>query len=132
MTIRIFYPSAQARQIIDTDGYRIPMNEWDYAINEYGAIKQTKCGENRYVGVKNILEFYLTTDCILQVAPRDAIQTMVRMEFTMDEFFEKGGNTAFIDRIAGTLGIHASTIKVVSAYEGSLTINYNIYPDRDD
>jgi len=44
----------------------------------------------------------------------------------MQEFFADGGTTKFIDRLAGSLGIHASTIKVVSVYEGSLVINYEI------
>lgn len=43
-----------------------------------------------------------------------------------------GGTTKFIDRVAGSLGIHASTIKVVSVYEGSLVVNYNIVADDND
>ena len=54
---------------------------------------------------------------------------MVRMEWTMDEFFSNGGTTKFIDRVAGSLGIHASTIKVVSVYEGSVVLNYDIVVD---
>lgn len=57
---------------------------------------------------------------------------MVRLEWTMNEFFAGGGTTKFIDRVAGSLGIHASTIKVVSVYDGSLVINYDIEPDDDD
>ena len=51
---------------------------------------------------------------------------MVRMEWTMDEFFNNGGTTKFVDRVAGSLGIHASTIKIVSVYEGSIVLNYDI------
>lgn len=131
MTVRIAYPSAESRQIL-LDGKRVDMNQWDENEKMYGPIKQTKCGENRYIGVKNILEFYLTEGCTLQIAPRDAIQTMVRMEWTMDEFFTNGGTTTFIDRVAGSLGIHASTIKIVSVYEGSVVLNYDIVPDEDD
>jgi hypothetical protein len=36
------------------------MNQWDEAIRGYGEITRSFCGENRYIGVKNILEFYLT------------------------------------------------------------------------
>jgi len=54
---------------------------------------------------------------------------MVRMEFTMEKFFNGGGTATFIDRIAGSLGIHASTIKIVSVYEGSLVVNYAIEND---
>jgi len=113
------------------DGKRVDMNQWDEKIKMYGEIKQRKCGENRYIGVKNILEFYITEGCTLQIAPRDAIQTLVRMEWSMDEFFATGGTTKFIDRLAGSLGIHASTIKVMSVYEGSLVLNYEITPDPD-
>lgn len=107
------------------------MNQWDEGIKMYGEVQGRFCGENRYIGVKNILEFYLTRGCVLQIAPRDAIQTMVRMEWTMDEFFSNGGTTQFIDRVAGSLGIHASTIKVVSVYEGSVVLNYDITVDDD-
>lgn len=34
-----------------------------------------------------------------------------------------------MDRVAGALGIHASTIKIVSVYEGSLVVNYAIEND---
>jgi len=54
---------------------------------------------------------------------------MVRMEWTFDEFFTNGGTTTFMDRVAGSLGIHASTIKIVSVYEGSLVVNYAIEND---
>lgn len=50
----------------------------------------------------------------------------------MEKFFNGGGTTTFIDRIAGSLGIHASTIKIVSVYEGSLVVNYAIENDDAD
>lgn len=57
---------------------------------------------------------------------------MVRLEWTFKEYFASGGTTNFIDRVAGSLGIHASTIKIVSVYEGSLVVNYDIYADDRD
>jgi hypothetical protein len=108
------------------------MNQWDEIIRNYGEVKQEFCGENRYIGVENIMEFYITADCQLEVAPRNAIQTMVRMEWTMDAFFDNGGTTQFIDRVAGSLGIHASTVKIVSVYEGSLVVNYGVENDDPD
>lgn len=54
------------------------------------------------------------------------------MEWTMDAFFAEGGTTSFIDRLTASLGIHASTVKIVSVYEGSLIVNYEIEaPDGD-
>ena len=98
----------------------------------YGEIKQSFCGENRFIGVQNILEFYITAGCNVVVKPRNAIQTLVRMEWTMEEFFADGGTTSFVDRLTGSLGIHASSVKIVSVYEGSLIDNYEIQADEDD
>lgn len=98
----------------------------------YGEIKQSFCGENRFIGVQNILEFYITAGCNVVVKPRNAIQTLVRMEWTMEEFFADGGTTSFVDRLTGSLGIHASSVKIVSVYEGSLIVNYEIEADEDD
>jgi hypothetical protein len=57
---------------------------------------------------------------------------MVRMEWTMEAFFKDGGTTKFIDRLTGALGIHASNVKIVSVYEGSLIVNYEISVDDDE
>jgi hypothetical protein len=78
------------------------------------------------------LEFYVNGECELEIAPRDAIMTEVRMEWTMNEFFDNGGTTTFIDRLCASLGIHASTVKVVGVFEGSLTVNYEITPQEDE
>jgi hypothetical protein len=127
-TIRIAYPSAESRSIVK-DGEIVPYNQWDEISSMYGEIKQSYCGENRYIGVQNILEFYITTNCTLNIQPRDAIQTLVRMEWTFAEFFQAGGTTTFVDRLTASLGIHASQVKIVSVYEGSLVVNYEIEPD---
>ena len=47
----------------------------------------------------------------------------------MDEFFADGGTTKFVDRLTSALGIHASQVKIVSVYEGSLVVNYEIESD---
>jgi hypothetical protein len=51
------------------------------------------------------------------------------MEWTMNQFYASGGTTTFADRLCAALGIHASQMKVVSIYEGSLVVNYNIVAD---
>lgn len=93
---------------------------------------QSFCGENRYIAVKNILEFFITGECELEIQPRDAIMTEVRMEWTMEQFFDNGGTTAFIDRLCASLGIHASTVKVVGVNKGSVMVNYEITPAEDE
>jgi len=54
---------------------------------------------------------------------------MVRMDWSVNEFYDSGGTTAFVDNVAASLSIPASTIKVVSVYEGSLVVNYDIVVD---
>ena len=130
-TIRIAYPGAESRAIY-IDGVLKQPNMWDDATQSYGEVKQKFCGENRFIGIVNVLEFYLTAGCNVEIKPRNAIQTLVRMEWTMDEFFADGGTTSFIDRLTGSLGIHASSVKIVSVYEGSLIVNYEIEADEDD
>jgi len=130
-TLRIAYPGAESRSIVK-DGSIMEMNQWDDATQQYGEIRQRYCGENRYIGVQNILEFYITANCTIFIQPRDAIQTLVRMEWTMDEFFADGGTTSFVDRLTSSLGIHASQVKIVSVYEGSLVVNYELEADDPD
>lgn len=57
---------------------------------------------------------------------------LVRLEWTLEEFYAFGGPTAFADRVAGALGIHASTIKVISVYKGSVIIDYQVSAVSDD
>jgi hypothetical protein len=63
-TVRIAYPGAESRSVY-VNGELVQSNQWDDATSQYGVIKQRFCGENRFIGVKNILEFYLTKDCNL-------------------------------------------------------------------
>lgn len=64
MTIKIAYPSSISRSVLK-DQEEIPYNKWLKADKNpekkagYSPIEQKFCGENRYIGVENILEFYL-------------------------------------------------------------------------
>jgi len=62
------------------------------------------------------------------IKPVDSIKTNIRMDWTMDAFYSAGGTTKFIDRVALSLGIHASTIKVVAVYKGSVIVEFEIDP----
>ena len=50
----------------------------------------------------------------------------------MATFFAEGGTTTFVDRLCGSLGIHASTVKIVAVFEGSLSVDYEITPSADE
>lgn len=131
MILRLLYSNAGSRAVL-LDGKEIKYNDWDDTKRAFGELKRTECGENRYLGDVNILEFYMTEGCELHISPRDAIQTLVRMEWTTDEFFSNGGTTTFMAKLAGSLGIHMSTVKVVSVYEGSLVVNYELAATEEE
>ena len=48
------------------------------------------------------------------------------MDWSMSEFFADGGTTRFVDRLAASLGIDSFRIKVVSIYEGSVVVDFNV------
>jgi hypothetical protein len=72
LTVRIAYPSAESRSIWK-NGVEVEYTKWSEEAQGYGPITQSFCGENRYIGVVNILEFYITDDCDLEIKPRDAV-----------------------------------------------------------
>lgn len=84
------------------------------------------------MSVKNIFEFYLEPGCEIKIIPKDAIQSFVRLEWTMDEFYADGGVVSFTNRVAASLGIHSSTIKTVAVYEGSVVVEFSIEADIDE
>lgn len=129
--VGIPYPNAGSYSLVMDDEIQ-EYTEWDKEISQYAELPERKCGENRYVSVKNIFEFYLTSGCDVKVIPRDAIQSFVRMEWTMDEFYAEGGVVSFTNRVAAALGIHASTIKTVAVYEGSVVVEFIILADNDE
>lgn len=50
----------------------------------------------------------------------------------MEEFYDKGGVTSFVDRVSAALGIHASQMKVVAVYKGSVVVEYEITVEQDE
>lgn len=74
----------------------------------------------------------MTPYCLIEIKPVDAILSNVRMSWTMDEFYAQGGPTSFIDRVSAALGIHASQMKVVAVYTGSVVVEYELTADEDD
>ena len=91
------------------------------------------CGENNYEGgAVNKLTFFISPDsgassCELTVMPRNVIQLGVRLEFTVVEFFFAGGVTTFTHRMASLLEIHFADIRIVSIYEGSTIVQFEVY-----
>jgi hypothetical protein len=131
--IRVQYYNAETYIVTDLDDNKYEPNEFDEDLGAQGEIQKSRgCGENRYLGMDKILEFYLEAGCQVKISDVQAIQTAVRLDIDIDSFFSGGGITSFTDNIAGALGIHASNIKVVSVYEGSVVVDYYIIADADD
>lgn len=130
--IKIYYPNAGSYTVF-ANGVEKPYTPWDKDLGRHGELTKTQgCGENRYVGVENFLEFYITTDCEIKVVPRDAIMVSVRLEWTLEEFYAEGGVTTFTARMAAVLGVHASQIKTVAVYQGSVIIEFNVEADPEE
>ena len=128
--LKIPYPVAGS-YTVKANGKLREYTPWNKDLGRHSPLQlNSGCGENRYVGVENFLEFYLTPGCEILVEPRDAIMTKVRLEWTLAEFYADGGVTRFVDRMAASLGISAHRIKTVAVYEGSVIIEYEIAVDE--
>mmetsp|Transcript_34116 Transcript_34116/g.25177 ORF Transcript_34116/g.25177 Transcript_34116/m.25177 type:complete len:186 (-) Transcript_34116:732-1289(-) len=124
----------QVRQAykIYVDGVERAAIGWDDTLGAIGPFNsRSRCGDNRYVGQNNTLQILLdATACEARIEEVDAISSMVRLSWTLAEFYADGGTTAFVDRLSSSLGIHASEIKIVSVYEGSVIIEF-MYVNSD-
>ena len=124
--IKIPYPVAGSIQVT-ADGKKKSYTPWDDTIGASSPLTKTKgCGENRFVGILNFLEFWLEPGCLIEIEPKDSIMAKVRMDWSMAEFYSDGGTTRFADRLAASLGIDSFRIKVVAVYEGSTVVDFEI------
>jgi hypothetical protein len=120
--VHVPYWNAGAYQVKVNDVV-IPYTPWDSVAGRASELTGRKgCGENRFVGVQNYLEFWLTAGCTIDVVPVDAILANVRMEWTLAEFYAKGGVVSFTDRVSAALGIQAFQVKTVAVYQGSVIV----------
>lgn len=127
--LKIHYWNAGSYEVY-ANGKKMDPTPWDKEAGRQSELTGYRgCGENRYVGVENYLEFMMTPWCLIEVKPVDAIVSNVRMAWTMAEFYASGGPTSFVDRVSASLGIHASQMKVVAVYTGSVVVDYEITPD---
>lgn len=130
--IRIPYPVAGSIQIY-ANGKKKSYTPWDEELGRNGPLTKTKgCGENRFVGIENFLEFYITPGCLIDIEPKDSIMTKVRMDWSLAEFYSSGGTTRFVDRLAASLGIAANRIKTVAIYEGSVVVDFVIEAEEGE
>lgn len=110
----------------------VPPTDWDYDIETYAVPVGDRCGENRFIGVKNFLQFWIEPGCTIYVYPRDAIMLAIRLEWNVREFFQEKAVGKFTDRLAAVLGIHKADVKVVQVYQGSVVVAFQIFAGEDD
>jgi hypothetical protein len=72
LILRIFYPDTGSFSIYANDVF-IESNAFNDETKDYEVIQGKQCGENRFLGIKNVLEFYITKGCFIKIKPRDAI-----------------------------------------------------------
>jgi len=71
-------------------------------------------------------------DCEVKIVPKDSIMVSVRLDWTLEEFYAANGVDNFTDRMAAVLGVHASQIKVVAVYQGSVIVEYLVEVPPED
>lgn len=117
---------------VKANGVTIDSNPFDDGLGYATNITKTTCGENRFVALANFLEFYISPGCEIKIKPRDAIQGLVRMDWTLEEFWASGGTSMFIHRMASILGIHPSRVYVLQVYLGSVINEFIITPELEE
>lgn len=111
---------------------RVEPNPFDDLLGKPAPVAKTACGQSAYFARANYLDFYITPGCVVELRQRDAIQSSVRIEWTLDEFYADGGTSRFTDRLASVLGIPASRIRVLQVYEGSVIISTEIVENEPE
>lgn len=122
--VKILYNEALLIEV-KADGKVKNTTPWDKGEGRPKALTKNKgCGENRFVSIENFVEFYITAKCEIYLKPKNAIRGMVRLDWTLEEFYSDGGTSRFVDRLASVLGIHKSRVKIVAVYEGSVIVEF--------
>ena len=114
--VTILYTTAGDHNVY-INGIKQAPTAWDTSNNMPFPITMT-CGSNRFKGGEdNFLEFWITPSCgDVEVRPGVYIPLMVRLDQEIDDFYQTGGITRFIDRVSSALGIHASRVKMVRVW----------------
>lgn len=129
--VKIPYTTANT-YTVKADGVVVDSNPFDDAAGKPTELKKVKCGENRYVGRANFLEFYIKPGCTITIKPRDAIVGTVRMDWDMATFWKSGGTSAFVDRVASLLGVPPSRIYTIQLYTGSVILKFAVTEPSDE
>jgi hypothetical protein len=84
--VKIPYPNAGVYEV-KANNVKVPPMQFNDTLGYPEQLPKLVCGENRFQNLANWLEFYITPGCIINIKPLDAIIGSVRMDWTMDEFW---------------------------------------------
>jgi hypothetical protein len=84
--VMIPYPNAGVYEVI-ANGDKAPPMPFNDTLGYPEQLPKSTCGENRFQNLANWLEFYITPGCEILIKPLDSIIGSVRMDWTMDEFW---------------------------------------------
>ena len=135
--LTIDYTNAGNYWVLDKNNQRVQPNEvnplsTDPTILEQYPITGSKCGENIWDPIHNKISVYIAQHCgELKLEPMDSVSGTFRLDIPIGDFFSQIGTTRFIDRLAASLAIHASTIKVVQVRSGSSIVHFQISSEND-
>jgi len=87
---------------------------WDIETGTWAVPTGSRCGENRYDDVENVLQFWIEPNCTLTVSvyPRDAIMLGIRLDLPINEFYELS-HGEFTEMISDLLEIDSADIKAI-------------------
>jgi hypothetical protein len=112
------------------NGVKIPPNPYNQTTKSYNPIAKTQCGENRYTKLTYVYEFYLTYGCEVKLEGVNFLEGMVRLQWSIDDFFADGGHDTFVDRLSSALGIPQNNIRIVDTREGSVILEWYAHSSK--
>lgn len=65
--VRVQYFNAETYIVTDLAGNKIEGTEFDEELGSQAELQKKGCGENRFLGIEKILEFYLDDDCQVKI-----------------------------------------------------------------
>jgi hypothetical protein len=87
-----------------------------------------QCGTNKFFYINGTIAFIVNgnSGCQVRVTITNNIQVTARLQTTVEEFFNNGGVTKFVDRMCAILNITTDRLKVVGVYSGSAVVQYYV------
>jgi hypothetical protein len=121
--VKIYYPFPNSIRV-QANGVTIPPISL-LANNGEGPLNVSRCGSNKFFYQNYTIHFIVTGDvnCQVRVTLTNSIQLTARFAMDIGDFFNKDGQTKFIDRMCALLGItDISRVKVVGVLSGSTAV----------